>query len=113
MIPPVAIQLDDLLSLQQTGRVPFGMLMADFISANSPLARVDKDNFDGSAVVVDGPAASDDEHVAGLVDLLMTVLGPRKLKRRVRVYQQGSQGGWRPIRKMEDLRRPEPEEVIA
>jgi len=109
-MPRVAIQIDDLLSLQETGRLPFGMLMADFISTTSPTVTVDKDAFDGVAVVCDGPAASDDERLAGLVDLLMTVLGPRKLKRRVRIYQQGSQGGWRELRKMADLRRPD--EVI-
>ena len=107
MIPPVAIQVSDLLSLKQTGSLPFGMLMADFISTSSALAVVNRGAFDGFAVVLDGPAAGDDERVAGLVELLMTVLGPQKLKRRVRIYQQGSQGGWRELRTMKDLRRPE------
>jgi hypothetical protein len=106
----VAIQLNDLLSLKATGELPFLILVRDFISANSPLVTVDSQAFDGSAVVCDGPAAGDDERLAGLVDLLITVLGPRKLRRRVRCYQQGSRGGWRPIRKMDDLSRPE--EVI-
>jgi hypothetical protein len=103
----VAIQIDDLLSLQETGRLPFGMLMADFISTTSPTVTVDKDAFDGVAVVCDGPAASDPQRVEGLVDLLITTLGPRKLKRRVRCFQQGSKGGWSPIRKMDDFRREE------
>jgi hypothetical protein len=107
MIPPVAIQVSDLLSLKQTGALPFGMLMAPFISTSSALATVNGDAFDGFAVVVDGPAAGDDERVAGLVELLMTVLGPQKLGRRCRCYQQGSQGGWRELRRPEDLRRPE------
>jgi hypothetical protein len=106
MIPPVAIQVSDLLSLRQTGALPFGMLIAPFISTASPMAVVNGDAFDGFAVVVDGPAAGEDERVAGLVELLMTVLGPQKLKRRVRIYQQGSQGGWRELRTMKDLRRP-------
>jgi len=110
MIPPVAIQVSDLLSLRQTGALPFGLLIAPFIGTGSALAVVNGDAFDGFAVVVDGPAAGNDERVAGLGELLMTVLGPQKLKRRVRIYHQGSQGGWRELRKMADLRRPE--EVI-
>ncbi len=33
-----------------------------------------------------------------MVGLLQTVLGPRKLGRRVRCYREGARGGWAEIR---------------
>ena len=75
-----------------------GFLFAEFCTKNSPTVHVDKSLLDTVAIVLDGPAAQDARRVAGLVELLQTVIGPRKIKRRVRCYQKGPKGGWKEIR---------------
>ncbi len=74
------------------------LLMGNFCSAQSPTVTVDKGRVDTSAVILDGPAAQDDKRVKGLIELLQTVIGPRKMGRRVRVYREGPRGGWKEVR---------------
>ena len=58
----------------------------------------DKNRWDSAAVVLDGPAASDQQRLDAVVELLQTVIGPRKINRRVRCYREGPRGGWPEIR---------------
>ena len=100
MMNRVAVNLCDLdeLTPRRAGLNPVALLMGDFCSARSPTVIPDKNRFDSTAVVLDGPASLDGERVDALVELLQTVLGPRKIGRRVRCYREGPRGGWREIR---------------
>jgi hypothetical protein len=97
-----ADQIDDLMTIKETNPFAFGALMGDFLRPDAPIIDAEPGQFDGAAVVLTGPAASDPDRIKGLVDVLTTILGPRKLGRRCRCYQQGTRGGWSPIRKMDD-----------
>ncbi len=72
-----------------------GILLAEFCSQDSPTFFVDKNMVDTGAIILDGPAAQDQERLVALVELLQTVIGPRKIGRRIRVYVQGPKGGWK------------------
>jgi hypothetical protein len=74
-----------------------GLLLADFCTAES-LHFFLNDKVDSGVVVLDGPAAQDEERLNALIELLQTVVGPRKIKRRVRCYKQGPRGGWNEVR---------------
>ena len=43
-------------------------------------------------------SAADYERVDAVVELLQTVIGPRKINRRVRCYREGPRGGWPEIK---------------
>jgi hypothetical protein len=75
---------------------PAALLLQDFITKDSPTVQVN-DQIDSGAVILDGPAVQDRKRVSGLVELLQTVWGPKKIGRRVRCYQEGPQGGWSEI----------------
>lgn len=72
---------------------PAALLLQDFITKDSPTVQVN-DMIDSGAVVLDGPASRDEKRVNALVEILQTVWGPKKLKRPVRCYSEGSKGGW-------------------
>lgn len=78
-----------------------GYLFADFATKDSPTVRVNKSLLDTTAVVLDGTAAQDAERVETLIVLLQTVIGPRRMGRRVRCYREGPRGGWQEIRPKE------------
>lgn len=95
-----AVNLCDLSDLAEPaigGFNPVSLLMSDYMDRWSPMVDIDT-RFDSTAVILDGPAAGDPERVTALIDLLQTVLGPRKLRRRVRCYREGPRGGWSEIR---------------
>jgi len=88
----------DMLVPRNGGFNPVALLLADFCSAHSPTIIPDKNRWDSAAVVLDGQAASDEQRTEAIVELLQTVLGPRKMGRRVRCYREGPRGGWPEIR---------------
>lgn len=94
----IAVSLSDLTSLNQGGFSVTAILLHDFVSDDPKTVWVDRKYVDTEAVILDGPATADPDRLTALVELLQTVLGPRKLKRRVRCYEQGKRGGWREIR---------------
>ena len=75
---------------------PAALLLQDFITQDSPQVTAGG-MVDSGAVVLDGPASKDEKRVNALVELLQTVLGPRKIGRRVRCYREGARGGWSEI----------------
>ena len=89
-----AINICDLSSLQADNPLPIQILMADFLSKESPIAKTNKHYVDSGAVVLNGPV----ERIKALITLLQTVIGPRKIGRRVRCYVEGSRGGWTELR---------------
>ena len=99
MPPRIAINVCDLDALTpRNGFNPIALLLKDFCSKDSPTVMPNQDRWDSAAVVLDGPAAKDQERVDAVVDLLQTVMGPRKLNRRVRCYREGPRGGWPEIK---------------
>jgi len=69
------------------------------VSADPPQVPYrNSDRWDEAAVILDGPAAQDETRINALVELLQTVIGPRKMGRRVRCYREGPKGGWAEIR---------------
>lgn len=89
-----AVNIADLIAID----VPFGpmFLLKDFVDSNNLVAvRTDKQQLDSAAVVLNGPAAEDEERLVAMLQLLQHSLGPRKIRRRVRCYVQGARGGWR------------------
>jgi len=99
----IAVNLVDLELLDSKSGAPMtAMLLADFVGGDPPTVWVDKSRMDSAAVILDGPAASEPNRLLGLIELLQTVLGPRKIGRKVRVYQKGPRGGWKQV-KSEDL----------
>jgi hypothetical protein len=75
---------------------PAALLLQDFITKDSPTVNINT-MLDSGAVILDGPASQDEKRVNALVELLQTVLGPKKIGRRVRCYQEGPRGGWSEI----------------
>lgn len=75
---------------------PAALLLQDFITKDSPQILAN-DEIDSGAVVLDGPASKDEKRVNALVELLQTILGPRKIGRRVRCYREEPRGGWAEI----------------
>ena len=100
MPPRIAINVCDLDALvpRNGGFNPISLLLRDFCSPDSPTVVPNKDRFDSAAIILDGPAAGDQERLGAVMDLLQTVIGPRKLNRRVRCYREGPRGGWPEIR---------------
>jgi len=95
----VAVNLCDLSDLDRASAInPVSILLHGFCDEASPTVQTDKKLIDTYAVILDGPAAQDEERLDALVDVLQTIIGPRKLGRRVRCYQQGPRGGWSEIR---------------
>lgn len=96
-----AVNLCDLHALRgrdNSGLLPVQILMDGFISEKSPMVHPVKGYVDSGAVVLDGPVAKEPGRAEALVDVLQTVIGPRKLRRRVRCYAEGPRGGWREMR---------------
>ncbi len=94
-----AVNLCDLTNLvPHEGFNPVALLMQDFISTSSPRTDPANGRWDEVGVVLDGPAARDEGRVEALVELLQTVIGPRKMGRRVRCYREGPKGGWSEVR---------------
>jgi hypothetical protein len=92
--------MDDLVRGTAGGTFVLPLLFQDFIdhSLRSDLINIDsKHTIDEVAVVLNGPAAKDEKRLAALVELLQTSIGPRRLGRRVRCYQEGPRGGWSEI----------------
>jgi len=77
---------------------PVTLLMQDFMDEHSPRTEPQGGRWDAVGVVLDGPATRDEGRVEALVELLQTVMGPRKMGRRVRCYREGPRGGWSEIR---------------
>lgn len=94
-----AINIADLTALiPRDGAInPVALLLHDFCTEHSPHTDPANGRWDEVGVILDGPAVSDEDRVKALVELLQTVIGPRKLRRRVRCYRQGPKGGWSPI----------------
>ena len=74
------------------------LLLQDFVGSAPTHVMTDPKVVDSAAVILNGPAASDTARVTALVSLLQTVIGPRKIGRRIRCYREGSRGGWTEIR---------------
>lgn len=72
------------------------LLLQDFITKDSQTVQVN-DMIDSGAVILDGPASKDEKRTNALVELLQTVLGPKKIGRRVRCYREGAPGDWSEI----------------
>ena len=99
MTTTYAINLCDLSSLPASPAFnPTALLLQDFVRAPGAHVQTDRHMIDSGAVILDGPAASDDARVVALIQLLQTVIGPRKIGRRIRCYRQGTRGGWQEIR---------------
>jgi hypothetical protein len=98
-MPRIAVNVADLTLLRQdVGSFnTVALLLGDFFSEGSPTVEPNS-RWDSSAVVLDGPAAQNPERLEAVVELLQTVLGPRKIGRRVRCYREGPRGGWSEIR---------------
>lgn len=96
----VAINVCDLDALvpRNGGFNPVALLLRDFCSKDSPTVVPNQDRFDSAAIILDGPAVQDQERVDAVVELLQTVIGPRKMGRRVRCYREGPRGGWPEIK---------------
>lgn len=81
-----------------------GLLLHDFCDGpGSPIIITDKNLIDSGAVILTGSATNDHKRLVALVELFLTTISERKMSYRFRVYQQGPRGGWRIIRKLEDL----------
>ena len=95
-----AINLCDLDAINDRNTVfsMVALLLRDFCTKDSPTCLPDRNRFDSAGIILDGPAAEDEERVQAVVELLQTVIGPRKIKRRVRCYREGPRGGWSEIR---------------
>ena len=89
--------LSELTGLESLGGVA-ALLMQDFASRTSPIIIAKTGMPDTSAVILDGPASSDEERSIGLIELLQTIIGPRKIGRRIRAYKEGPRGGWMEVR---------------
>ena len=99
MEPRVAVNICDLDAVNnRVGVSVVALLLSDFASKHSPRVETDPSRFDGDAVILDGPAARDPERLEAVVKLLQTVIGPRRIGRRVRCYREGPRGGWPEIR---------------
>jgi len=96
----IAVNLCDLTVLVPRGEGfnPVALLLKDFMDEASPRVTPRKDRWDTDSIVLDGPAARDPERLDAVVQVLQTILGPRKMGRRVRCYRQGKRGGWTEIR---------------
>ena len=94
----IAVQAGHSPGRPPRGAFTIAALMADYMTASSPIVTAVKGHMDTGAVILDGPASSDAPRVTGLVTLLQTILGHRKLGRRVRCYAEGTRGGWQEIR---------------
>ena len=98
-MPRIAINVCDLdLLVPRNGFNPVALLLRDFCSPDSPTVMPNQNRWDSAAVVLDGPAAQDQERLDAVVELLQTVIGPRKIHRRVRCYREGPRGGWPEIK---------------
>jgi hypothetical protein len=96
-MPRVAINICDLDALVPRGGGfnPVAMLLHDFCTKDSPTVMpTGMERWDDAAIILDGPAAQDEARVEAVVELLQTVIGPRKIHRRVRCYREGPRGGW-------------------
>src|SRR3990167_2037847 len=94
-----AVNLCDLDTLPRSEHFnPTALLLQDFVSGTPAHVMTDSKRVDSAAVILNGPAASDTARVTALVSLLQTVIGPRKIGRRIRCYREGSRGGWAEIR---------------
>src|SRR3990167_7644074 len=93
-----AVNLCDLSELPRSGHFnPTALLLQDFVSSAPTHVMTDPKVVDSAAVILDGPAGADTARVTALVSLLQTVIGPRKIKRRIRCYREGTRGGWTEI----------------
>ena len=99
----IAVNVCDLDALVPRGGGfnPVAMLLRDFCTKDSPTVIPNRNRWDSTAIVLDGPAAQDATRLDAVVELLQTVIGPRKLGRRVRCYHEGPRGGWPEIRPKE------------
>jgi len=99
-MPRIAVNVCDLDALVPRGGGfnPVALLLRDFCTKDSPTVTPDKDRWDSAAIILDGPAAQDQERLEAVVAVLQTIMGPRKLNRRVRCYREGPRGGWPEIR---------------
>ena len=94
-----AINICDLGSLPASPTFnPTALLLHDFVRAPGTTVQTDRRVVDSGAVILDGPAASDTARTSALIQLLQTVIGPRKIGRRIRCYRRGARGGWQEIR---------------
>jgi len=89
--------LDQMRGRQTAGFNPISLLLHDFVTADAQTTPPAGGRWDEVGVVLDGPAAQDESRVNALVELLQTVIGPRKIHRRVRCYREGPRGGWAQI----------------
>ena len=96
----IAINISDLDQINpRTGLNMVALLLTDFVTSDPPqMPLANRTRFDEAAVILDGPAAEDRERVNALVELLQTIIGPRRMGRRVRCYREGPRGGWPEIR---------------
>lgn len=95
-----AINLADLSALKSPGPINVAaLLLADFLPHGRTPDHVciDPSRLDTDAVILNGPVGSDVERCRALIEFVQTVLGPRKLHRRIRCYEQGPRGAWREI----------------
>jgi hypothetical protein len=107
------VNLCDLDSI--TPREGFNMtalLFRDFCSEHSPMTEPQGGRWDAVGVVLDGPAAQDPARAEALVELLQTVIGPRKMGRRVRCYREGPRGGWSEVQPAKRTRSDEEESDV-
>jgi hypothetical protein len=97
-----AINVCDLSSLANGAGGDFAvqLLLKDFIDRSVPSQLINQDtrhNLDEGAVVLNGTAAKDEKRLNAFIELLQTHIGPKKLGRRVRCYQEGPRGGWKEV----------------
>jgi len=96
----IAVNLCDLdLANERRAFSVMSLLLQDFISDDPPVVQVRSDRWDEDSILLDGPAAQDEKRLDALVDLLQTVIGPRRIGRPIRCYEQGPHGGWKRIRR--------------
>lgn len=96
----IAVNVCDLHEL--FGDNPFisQILLRDCVDRSLPSELINMDSrhsMDEGGVVLNGKAAADEARLNALVELLQTVIGPKKLGRRVRCYRYGPRGGWSEI----------------
>ena len=90
----LAVNICDLSELTRDGGgFPTQILLQGFIDDPETVI-TDPRVFDSGVAVLNGPHVKDEKRLAGLVDLLHTVIGPRKLGRPVRLYEETSPGQW-------------------
>jgi hypothetical protein len=110
-MPRYAVNLCDLDQITpRTGLNMTALLLRDFCDEHSPTTPPQGGRWDEVGVVLDGPAAQDEARVEALVELLQTVIGPRKMGRRVRCYREGPKGGWSAVRPEKRKREVEEED---